>query len=438
MKTKKKILSVLAAVLIGLNPARGFEAGGIAYSVVEGNSVACEVTYLEEGTYSGELTIPGRVENGGVVYTVTGVGEYAFSGSENLTSVTLPASATRVGRNAFYGCVGLTKVSGTGVTEVEKSAFSGCGSLADLQLSSNILSIGESAFRNCRQITGFDMTKTSSLGEGAFYGCEKLKTVKLPAAMTALPAYTFSGCTSLAEVRGLENVAEIGDYAFYTCTALEEPGIMRGFGSIGKNAFGLCTSLKTLDLLGNDGIVGEYAFAGCTALESVNLQGITEIEAEAFGGCTALDFVCFGEATKIIRERAFGNCPAITRVKCESEQPPLAANLAFMTETYETALLVVPDTKYNLYRQIYPWTYFNHCQEADVDKLEAETGECTVTAEGGLLRIKGRATGPVTVCTADGRVIGSAKKTESDIELPLNTRGIIIVRINERTIKIIN
>ena len=44
-------------------------------------------------------------------YSVTSIGEYAFSDCNGLTSVTIPNSVTNIGYGAFYGCSGLTSVT---------------------------------------------------------------------------------------------------------------------------------------------------------------------------------------------------------------------------------------------------------------------------------------------------------------------------------------
>ena len=61
---------------------------------------------------------------------VTNIGEDAFCGYKNLTSVTIPDSVTSIGSSAFDGCTGLTSVTiPDSVTSIGWSAFKGCTGL---------------------------------------------------------------------------------------------------------------------------------------------------------------------------------------------------------------------------------------------------------------------------------------------------------------------
>ena len=55
---------------------------------------------------------------------VTNIGNDAFTGSSNLTSVEIPNSVTSIGDGAFYGCISLTSVEiPNSVTSIGESAF---------------------------------------------------------------------------------------------------------------------------------------------------------------------------------------------------------------------------------------------------------------------------------------------------------------------------
>lgn len=61
---------------------------------------------------------------------VCAIGKYAFSGQEQLRSVSLPESLTEIGNHAFYNCTNLEQVS----------------------LAHGIRSIGDGAFKNCKKL----------------------------------------------------------------------------------------------------------------------------------------------------------------------------------------------------------------------------------------------------------------------------------------------
>ena len=62
--------------------------------------------------------------------SVTSIGEWAFCGCDNLTSITIPESVTSIGGSAFSGCSSLTTITiPESVTSIGDDAFGGCGNL---------------------------------------------------------------------------------------------------------------------------------------------------------------------------------------------------------------------------------------------------------------------------------------------------------------------
>ena len=71
--------------------------------------------------------------------SVTSIGDYAFSGCNGFTSVTIPDSVTSIGGAAFADCSGLTSVTiGNGVTSIGGSAFRDCTGLTSIAFNGTI------------------------------------------------------------------------------------------------------------------------------------------------------------------------------------------------------------------------------------------------------------------------------------------------------------
>ena len=123
----KKLFTFCAFLLIAMVcRAEEVQINGIWYDIFTHYKEAF-VIRPTSGSYSGDIVIPAKVTHNGAVYSVIGIGDRAFIGSFDLTSITLPNS----------------------VTNIEGYAFSNCISLTSITLPNSVTSIGEAVFNDC-------------------------------------------------------------------------------------------------------------------------------------------------------------------------------------------------------------------------------------------------------------------------------------------------
>lgn len=121
------------------------------YSTKEGE---VSVTRSISGKYSADnIVIPSTVTYNGKQYTVTSIGDNAFSSCYNLTKVTIPNSVTFIGTWAFKDCSGLAAVTiGNSVNSMGDGVFAGCTGLTTVTMGNSVLSIEDKAFYNCKSL----------------------------------------------------------------------------------------------------------------------------------------------------------------------------------------------------------------------------------------------------------------------------------------------
>jgi hypothetical protein len=118
-----------------------------------------------------ELTIPENYN--GKNYEIY---NYAFYNFEDLQSVIIPDSVTKIG-----GC-----------------AFAECFSLTNVTLGKNVASIGNCAFLDCNSLTAIVLGNyVTSIDDCAFYGCTNLTSIVIGNSITAISEYTFYKCSNL-------------------------------------------------------------------------------------------------------------------------------------------------------------------------------------------------------------------------------------------------
>ncbi|MBQ9773845.1 MAG: leucine-rich repeat protein [Clostridia bacterium] len=201
-----------------------------------------------------EVVIPETYEG----LPVTEIADRGFKES-TLTSITLPASITRIGAHAFESCTALTEVIiHDGVREI---------------------------------------------GEGAFQFCASLTSLTIPDSVERIERYTFNGCTGILEVD--DCVSYVGNWAFKVDQSHEAYNgnvvLREGTVGIADEAFQYHFSLESVLLPETVKYIGNCSFLACEMMNAIYYQGSAaawtsiQIGEKAFAGAAAYTVYFYSE-----------------------------------------------------------------------------------------------------------------------------------------------
>ena len=206
------------------------------------------VTLTNGSSATGSITIPAAVEQDGINYPVTSIGDNAFAYCWQLVSVTFSGDVGSIGYDAFGNCDSLESVIFSGdVGSIGDDAFQYCDALKTLTFSGDVGSIGDHAFRDCTALENVTFSgDVRSIEYGAFSRCSALDTVTFSDDVGSIGTDAFESCDALESVTFSGNVGNIEGYAFWNCDSLESIIFSGDVDSIGDNAFEGCDALKTI------------------------------------------------------------------------------------------------------------------------------------------------------------------------------------------------
>ena len=296
-----KSMSPSADFGLKLYTAKPVTKGLYTYVVANGKAI---ITATSCGR--GNVTIPDTL--GG--YPVTVIGRAVFAACDKITSITVPASVTRIemygletaspltsahfkgdapsiyedgilllkeGAKVYYcnGAPGYTNPWNGYETTAETCK----GSPYTTTISTTTTILVENGYSytvtdNQSTITAHEcptgafvipdtigIYPTVAIADNVFTGCTGLTSVTIPNSITSIGSTAFAGCTGLASVTLGAGVASIGNNAFLNCTSLTSVTIPASVTSIGISAFSDCTNLYNVHFLGNAPTMGTNVFA---------------------------------------------------------------------------------------------------------------------------------------------------------------------------------
>ena len=224
------------------------------------------------------------------------IGEFAFSGCYNLSSINIPDSITTIHKSTFLDSDNLLEIRCS-----DHSAFCFENGILYDNPTTQILWV-------CRNISGHITIRdgVTTIDDGAFSNLQKLASITLPDSVTSIGANAFMSCTKLENVTFSANLLRIGDSAFASCSRLTQLQLPEGLTAIDEGAFYGCSGLESASLPNSVTSIGAYAFAHCYHLKSIMLPaGLTSIEEYTFAHCYRLTEVTIPASVKQIGEMAF-------------------------------------------------------------------------------------------------------------------------------------
>jgi uncharacterized repeat protein (TIGR02543 family) len=339
-----------------------------------------------------DITIPSKYTNKSTEYTVTAIGDSAFSTADDpwetngITHIAIPSTVTSIEKYAFEDCMELTGVLKipNSVTEIGEGCFmdcsnltgvilpdnpdfqilndktfEGCMSLTDIEIPSTVTSLGDDCFDSCAFTHITIPAGVTSIGADCFDSCRYLTGIALPDGLLALQDETFFSCESLqsATFGAGSQLSKIGESCFSGC-ALTGFAVPAGVTEIDQDCFDSCEHLQSITLPDNLGTLNKDTFIYCVSLKNITIpESVSTIDSECFEFCSSLENISIPKSVIQIYDNVFSYCDSLQYFAVDPDngdyQSSIDGVLFNKTNTGKATELICyptdkPDTAYDI------------------------------------------------------------------------------------------
>ena len=125
---------------------------------------------------------------------------------KTLTTYNIKEGTRFIGNNAFRGCTELTSIKlPNSVTTMGNNAFQDCTALTRITIPDDVRRIGEWAFTDCKKLQSFTIPKkVETIETMCFFGCERLSSIVIPNNVNMIEQKAFMNCYNLSDIK-IEN-----------------------------------------------------------------------------------------------------------------------------------------------------------------------------------------------------------------------------------------
>ena len=246
---------------------------------------------------------------------ITALGYELFKNFNNVETIELPTSLTKIKNWTFQNCRSLKSISiPEGVTEIGNGIFNDCVSLKNITFPSTLKEIPD--ITDCEDsepvpVESITLKKgIQTIGFLAFGGLSKLKNINIPDSVTIIKQSAFADCIALSNISLPDTITKIEYGAFRNCESINKIVLPNSLISLDNDVFQNCNAeiifpakLKYIPYLGDNAvnkvtipkgveIIGSDAFSNSYNLTEIILPStITSIESGAFYNTGITSFI---------------------------------------------------------------------------------------------------------------------------------------------------